>query len=125
MSSIKQYLQFVRPYKWKNFANGPYRNCQIGIPLLLPLILRYVIDNIINADDLTDSAKLEQLFWLMGGAFIIFLVLRPPIEYFRQYLAQWVGNTVLYDIRDKLFDHIQKLSLRFYSQTKPGKLFPG
>src|SRR5699024_2403720 len=45
-----------------------------------------------------------------------------PIEYFRQYLAQWVGNTILYDVRDKLFDHIQKLSLRFYSQTKTGEI---
>ncbi|RYG73251.1 ABC transporter ATP-binding protein [Lentibacillus lipolyticus] len=122
MSSIKQYLQFVRPYKWKILATVLVGIVKFGIPLLIPLILRYVIDNIINADDLTDTAKLEQLFWLMGIAFVIFLILRPPIEYFRQYLAQWVGNTILYDIRDKLFDHIQKLSLRFYSQTKTGEI---
>src|SRR5699024_2447321 len=36
--------------------------------------------------------------------------------------AQWVGSKVLYDIRDRLFDHIQKLSLRFYSQTKKGEI---
>src|SRR5699024_6986471 len=35
---------------------------------------------------------------------------------------QWVANTILYDIRDKLFDHIQKLSLQFYSRTKTGEI---
>ncbi|TRM11645.1 ABC transporter ATP-binding protein [Lentibacillus cibarius] len=122
MSNIKQYLQFVRPYKWKILITVMVGIAKFGIPLLMPLILRYVIDHIINANDMTDAAKLEQLFWLMGGAFVIFLIIRPPIEYFRQYLAQWVGNTILYDIRDKLFDHIQKLSLRFYSQTKTGEI---
>ncbi|HLR61417.1 MAG TPA: ABC transporter ATP-binding protein [Lentibacillus sp.] len=122
MSSIKQYLQFVKPYKWKIVITVSVGILKFGIPLLIPLILKYVIDNIINAEGMTDSARLEQLFWLMGGAFIVFLLLRPPIEYFRQYLAQWVGNTILYDVRDKLFDHIQKLSLRFYSQTKTGEI---
>ncbi|TMN22856.1 ABC transporter ATP-binding protein [Lentibacillus cibarius] len=122
MSNIKQYLQFVRPYKWKILITVMVGIAKFGIPLLMPLILRYVIDHIINANDMTDAAKLEQLFWLMGGAFVIFLIIRPPIEYFRQYLAQWVGNTILYDIRDKLFDHLQKLSLRFYSQTKTGEI---
>ncbi|GGK07963.1 putative multidrug export ATP-binding/permease protein YgaD [Lentibacillus kapialis] len=122
MNSIKQYLQFVKPYKWKIVITVFVGILKFGIPLLIPLILKYVIDNIINADDLADTAKLEQLFWLMGGAFVVFLLLRPPIEYVRQYLAQWVGNTILYDVRDKLFDHIQKLSLRFYSQTKTGEI---
>ncbi|MFB4170006.1 ABC transporter ATP-binding protein [Virgibacillus sp. JSM 102003] len=122
MSSTKEYLQFVKPYKWKILWTVLIGIVKFGIPLLMPLILKYVIDDIINAEDMTDAAKLNDLFWLMGGAFVIFLVLRPPIEYIRQYLAQWIGNTILYDIRDKLFDHIQKLSLRFYSKTKTGEI---
>src|SRR5699024_3423993 len=40
----------------------------------------------------------------------------------RQYLAQWVGSHVLFDIREKLFDHTQKLSLKYYAQTKTGEI---
>ncbi len=58
----------------------------------------------------------------MGGMFFIFIVIRPPVEYFRQYYAQWIGNKVLYDIRDQLFSHIQRLSLRFYSNRKVGEI---
>src|SRR5690625_2363678 len=122
MSPIKQYLKFVKPYRWKILWTVLIGIVKFAIPLLMPLILKYVIDNIINAGHLSDSAKISQLFWLMGIAFGIFLILRPPVEYFRQYLAQWVANKILYDIRDRLFDHIQKLSLKFYSKTKTGEI---
>ncbi|ASK61051.1 multidrug ABC transporter ATP-binding protein [Virgibacillus phasianinus] len=122
MSSIKQYMQFVKPYRMKILWTILIGIVKFAIPLLLPLILKYIIDDIIGAENMSDSAKTTQLLWIMGGAFVIFLILRPPVEYIRQYLAQWVGNKILFDIRDRLFDHIQKLSLRFYSQTKTGEI---
>ncbi|HLQ97078.1 MAG TPA: ABC transporter ATP-binding protein [Candidatus Dormibacteraeota bacterium] len=122
MKTIKQYMKFVYPYKWKILWTIIIGIFKFAIPLLIPLILKYVIDNIIGAEHLADSAKLNKLFWLMGISFGIFLILRPPIEYARQYLAQWVGSKILYDIRDRLFDHIQKLSLRYYSNTKTGEI---
>jgi len=122
MSSIKQYLVFVKPYKWKIVWTVLIGVIKFGIPLLIPLILKYVIDNVINGAGMTDAAKLSKLYWLMGIAFLVFLIVRPPVEYIRQYLAQWVGSHVLYDIRDRLFDHLQKLSLRFYSEKKTGEI---
>ena len=121
MGSIKQYMKFVKPYKWPIFGTVIIGIVKFAIPLLIPLILKYVIDNIIDAD-LSQTEKRTQLFWLMGISFIVFFLIRPPVEYFRQYLAQWVGSKILYDIRDRLFDHIQKLSLKFYSNTKTGEI---
>lgn len=115
-------MQFVKPYRWKIVWTILIGIIKFAIPLLLPLIIRYIIDDIIGAENMSDSAKTSELLWIMGGAFVVFLILRPPVEYIRQYLAQWVGNKILFDIRDRLFDHIQKLSLRFYSQTKTGEI---
>lgn len=122
MSSIRQYMYFVKPYKWKIFWTVIVGIIKFGIPLLMPLILKYVIDNIIGNDALGQTEKITQLVWLMGISFVIFLILRPPIEYIRQYLAQWVGNKILFDIRARLFDHLQKLSLKFYAKTKTGEI---
>ncbi|WP_028785008.1 ABC transporter ATP-binding protein [Thalassobacillus devorans] len=121
MDSIKRYLTFVKPYKSKIILTISIGIIKFSIPLLMPLILKYVIDDIIGGD-MAQAEKINQLFWLMGGAFLVFFILRPPVEYFRQYLAQWIGSKILYDVRDKLFDHIQKLSLRFYSRTKTGEI---
>ncbi|GAA5417846.1 putative multidrug export ATP-binding/permease protein SAV1866 [Paraliobacillus ryukyuensis] len=122
MNSIKRYFEFVKPYKWRILITILIGIVKFGIPLLMPLIVKYVIDNIVGADTLSQGEKLNQLALIVGGAFLIFVVLRPPIEYYRQYLAQWTGNKILYDIRERLFDHIQKLSLKFYSQTKTGEI---
>lgn len=115
-------MKFVYPYKWKIFWTIIIGILKFAIPLLMPLILKYVIDNIISVESLTSAEKTSKLFWLMGVSFVVFLILRPPVEYIRQYLAQWVGSKVLYDIRNKLFDHIQKLSLKYYSNTKTGEI---
>ncbi|REJ08585.1 ABC transporter ATP-binding protein [Halobacillus trueperi] len=122
MDSIKRYLRFVQPYKGKIILTVLIGIVKFSIPLLMPLIIKYVIDDIINAEDMTQAERLDQLFLILGGAFLVFLILRPPIEYIRQYLAQWIGSNILYDIREKLFDHIQRLSLRFYSRTKTGEI---
>lgn len=122
LDSIKRYLGFVKPYKKQIGWTIVIGILKFGIPLLIPLILKYVVDTIIGGEGLSTSEKMVKLFWLMGGAFFIFGVLRPPIEYYRQYYAQWVGSKVLYDIRDKLYQHIQRLSLRFYSNNKSGEI---
>ncbi|WP_018923334.1 ABC transporter ATP-binding protein [Salsuginibacillus kocurii] len=122
MGSIRRYLQFVLPYKWMITLTVIIGILKFGIPLLTPLILAYVIDDIILNEALETSEQLSTLFWLLGGAIVLFLVLRPPIEYYRQYFAQWTGNKVLYDIRNHLFTHIQKLSLRFYANRKAGEI---
>ncbi|MDC3418203.1 ABC transporter ATP-binding protein/permease [Aquibacillus sp. 3ASR75-54] len=115
-------MQFVKPYKWKILLTIVIGIVKFGIPLLMPLIVKYVIDDIIGAEGLSSSEKINELLLLMGGAILIFLVIRPPVEYFRQYYAQWVGNKIIYDIREKLFDHIQRLSLKYYSKTKTGEI---
>jgi len=121
MNSIKQYLQFVKPYKWLIFWTILIGILKFAIPLLIPLLLAYVIDSIIGGD-LTSAEKTKQLFTLMGIMLGIFIVLRPPVEYLRQYLAQFVGSKVLYDLRDSLFDHLQRLSLQFYANRKTGEI---
>ncbi|WP_209124196.1 ABC transporter ATP-binding protein [Alkalihalobacillus sp. BA299] len=122
MGSIRRYLKFVKPY-WKvvglTVCIGIFK---FGIPLLTPLIVKYVIDDIVLAEALLQDEKVSKLLWVMGIMFFIFVVVRPPVEYYRQYFAQWIGSKVLYDIRKKLFSHIQKLSLRYYSNRKVGEI---
>ncbi|ADU29256.1 ABC transporter ATP-binding protein [Evansella cellulosilytica] len=122
MDSIKRYLVFVKPY-WKQIiVTVAIGILKFGIPLLIPLILKYVIDDIIGAEALTSNEKMTSLYWLMGIVLFVFIVVRPPVEYFRQYFAQWTGSRILYDIRDQLFSHLQKLSLKFYSNRKTGEV---
>ena len=59
---------------------------------------------------------------IMGIMIVVFVVLRPPIEYYRQYFAQWTSSKILYDIRDRMYTHIQKLSFKYFSNTRAGEI---
>ena len=121
MDSIKRYLQFVKPYKWQIAGTILIGLLKFAIPLLIPLLSKYVVDDIIASPQTVDE-KTNQLFWVIGIMLFIFVVLRPPIEYYRQYFAQWAGTRILYDIRNSLFTHIQKLSFKYYSNTRAGEV---
>ncbi|PJH92181.1 ABC transporter ATP-binding protein [Bacillus subtilis] len=118
---MKRYMQFVKPYKKQIFVTVLIGIVKFSIPLALPLLLKYVVDDIIQGGG-TANDKTTSLFTIMAIMFALFLILRPPVEYYRQYFAQWTASKVLYDIRAKLFDHIQKLSLRFYANTRTGEV---
>lgn len=122
MGSIRRYLKWVKPYKWPIIGTIIIGVIKFAIPLLMPLIMKYVVDDIIGNDLLTAAEKNEKLLFLMGIMLIIFVILRPPIEYYRQYFAQWTGSKILFDIRNELFAHISKLSFKYYSNTRSGEV---
>ncbi|KRG08874.1 ABC transporter ATP-binding protein [Staphylococcus sp. NAM3COL9] len=119
---IRRYLQFVRPYKWRIIATILIGILKFGIPMLIPLLIKYVIDDIINNGAITVEEKITRLLVAMGIAAFIFVIVRPPIEFLRQYLAQWTSNKILYDIRQKLYHHLQALSSRFYANNQAGQV---
>ncbi|ARJ38410.1 ABC transporter ATP-binding protein [Sporosarcina sp. P21c] len=120
--SIKRYLQFVKPYNWQIVFTVLIGVVKFAIPLFLPLLIKIVIDDIIGSPTLSDSDKTQQLFYWLGGTIIVFFLIRPPVEYYRQYYAQLVSNKILFDIRKSLYAHLQKLGLRFYSNTRAGEV---
>ena len=122
MSSTKRYMKFVKPYTWQIILTVAIGIVKFAIPLLITLLIKIVIDDIINVDTLTDDEKIRQLFYWLGGTALVFFIVRPPIEYYRQYYAQLVSNKILYDIRQELYGHLQRLSLRFYSNTRVGEV---
>ncbi|WP_075618988.1 ABC transporter ATP-binding protein [Paenisporosarcina indica] len=122
MSSTKRYMKFVKPYKWQIVLTVVIGIVKFAIPLFIPLLIKIVIDDIITADTLSDSEKTRQLFYWLGGTALVFFIVRPPIEYYRQYYAQLVSNKILYDIRQDLYGHLQRLSLKFYSNTRVGEV---
>ncbi|CAM4494524.1 ABC transporter ATP-binding protein [Paenibacillus typhae] len=121
MKQWKAYYTFVRPYmKWivLTLVIGMIK---FSIPLTLPMILKYVVDDLLTPSALTAAERISKLFYVLGGAFLLFVVIRGPVEYYRQYFAQLITSKVLFDMRNKLYSHLQRLSLRYYQNTKVGE----
>ncbi len=78
-----------------------------------PYLSKYAIDDGIAQHDL---AKL----WWIVGAFLIAGLLNWALTYAQTYLTGWVGERILADLRNRLFDHLQRLSLGFFERNRAG-----
>lgn len=121
-STVSRYMDFVKPYWGEIALTIVIGILKFAIPLFLPFLMKIIIDGILANDAMSAADKTEKLFLYLGGTAILFFVIRPPVEYYRQYFAQNVSNKILYDIRQSLFGHLQKLSLRYYSNTRAGEV---
>ncbi|MCY9667653.1 ABC transporter ATP-binding protein/permease [Paenibacillus alginolyticus] len=121
MTSFKLYFKFVKPY-WKlvliTILIGMVK---FAIPLTLPLLMKYIIDDLLLST-ISIAEKTQKLIEVMIFAFVLFVIIRAPIEYLRQYFAQLTTSRILYDLRNQLYAHIQKLSLRYYQNHRTGEI---
>ena len=108
-------LNYAKPY-WKQIA-GMLVTILLttGLSLLTPLIFRNMIDVVIPSKDL------NRLVWL-GVALLFIPALEGGINVIQRRLNSTVGEGVIYDLRSALFSRLQRMSLRFFTNTKSGEL---
>jgi len=112
---VKRVATYARPYRWMIFGSLAAILVYTGVALLSPLILRYIIDQAIpdkNVHNLILAASGLLVLPIISGVFQIIT---------RRLLAQ-VGEGVIFDLRVGLYEHLQRMSLRFYTHTHLGEL---
>ncbi|WP_256758046.1 ABC transporter ATP-binding protein [Cohnella sp. WQ 127256] len=121
MKDFRMYFRFVKPYRGLVALTLIIGMLKFAIPLAVPLLLQYAVDDILLAE-LSQDDKISRLLELIGISFVLFVVIRYPIEYFRQYFAQLTTSRILFDLRNQLYGHLQRMSLRFYQERKSGEI---
>lgn len=121
LDSMKRYMRFVKPYWGMLTLTMIIGLFKFAIPLFTPLLIQIIIDDIIGGD-MSVQEKTTQLAYWIGGTIVLFFVIRPPVEYYRQYFAQHLSNKILYDIRQEIYGHLQKLSMKYYANTRAGEV---
>ncbi len=86
-----------------------------GLALVIPLLIAYVIDTGLQ------HGQLNNLL-LVALAILISSALRGLFAYGQGYLSQNVSNLVAYDLRNQVYDHLQKLSFAFHDESETGQL---
>ncbi|WP_285860069.1 MULTISPECIES: ABC transporter ATP-binding protein [Paenibacillus] len=122
MKYWKAYFKFVKPYTKWIILTLIIGILKFGIPSLLPLVQKYVVDDILMNGAMDIEHKVSQLMIVLGITFVMFVIVRGPVEYARQYFAQFITAKILFDLRNKLYGHLQRLSLKYYQNTKVGEI---
>jgi ABC-type multidrug transport system fused ATPase/permease subunit len=106
-------LRLTRPYKTRTLLSVVALVVATATALAPPYLSKYAVDEGIAQHDL---AKL----WWIVGAFLVAGLLNWGMSYAQTYLTGWVGERILADLRNRLFDHLQRLSLGFYERNRAG-----
>lgn len=87
--------------------------------LAIPTIMMYVIDRILDPDK--GSGSINALILAGVGMFALYAVQWASNTYRIKYTSI-IGQKVIYDLRKHLFEHIQRLSFRFYDKRPAGSV---
>jgi ATP-binding cassette subfamily B protein len=91
----------------------------VGVQLIIPWVIKTLIAAV---TDPGSSAENLQLVIQLTFAVLVLYILRAILQFLRSYLAHLAGWGVVADVRKHIYEHLQRLSLRFYEDKQTGQL---
>lgn len=112
---IKRVLRYARPYRWQITGTLVLILIATGLNLLTPLVLRDLIDHALPNKDIPRLLRnVAAIFLLPMTSAVVNIVQRN--------LSARVSEGVVFDLRSALYNHLQRMSLRFFTHTRVGEL---
>ncbi len=115
MGQFRRLFRFVQPYRFRLYF--AFFVIVIGSLLGLagPYALQFLIDAVFKKNDVS---LLNLITLVLIGIFLL-----QSVTYFiRGYLLAFIGERVMADLRIRLFEHLQRLSLSFFNERRTGEL---
>jgi ATP-binding cassette subfamily B protein len=106
---------FLKPYLWQIAATMLALLLLTGLNLIVPRIIQDVID-----DGLTRG---ETGYLLRSALLLLGLGLASAIlNLINRFGSEWIAARVGYDLRNRMYDHIQHLPFTYHDHTQSGQL---
>jgi ATP-binding cassette subfamily B multidrug efflux pump len=112
---IQRLYGFIKPYRFRFWFLVFLILCMAGISPVVPLLIRYTLDHYLGLTFASDLFRM--LGWMLGA-----LLLQTLLQFSTSYLAGYLGQTVIRDIRIQLYEKIVNLRLAFFDATPIGRL---
>ncbi len=114
----KKFISYYKPYK-KIFAADMFFACMgAAVTLIIPLIIRYITNDVIYRD----ASESFRIILMLTGIMVLLIILECYCNYFIAYYGHIMGAKMEYNMRNEIFAHYQKLSFSFFDNQKVGQL---
>jgi len=117
-------LGYLRPYRRRVIIGMSAAACITVLSLAPPLIAGRLIDDVVapvQAGELA-LADATRIAWFAVAAMALVHILRQFCAWVRLRVMSVLGELVARDLRTELYEHLQRLSLAFFSRKKTGSL---
>jgi subfamily B ATP-binding cassette protein MsbA len=119
LSQYLRLLAFVKPYRGRLAAGIAFGLLYGPINAGVLSVVKHVWARVF--EQTTDALTLWQVF-MIGMLLPVAMIARGACDFLSTYLMNWVGLRAVMDLRVRLFEHLQSLSLDFYSGRQTGEL---
>lgn len=127
MRHIIRLVGYVRPYRWR-FALAAFAVIiSSAFMMISPLLVRYAIDLGLDpsydaSGDLIGLQGNERLLVFAALAIVAFAAGRGIAAFGQQYLGETIGQSVAYDIRNDIYNNLQRLSYAYHDKAQTGQI---
>jgi ATP-binding cassette subfamily B protein len=119
MTSLGFIFKYAKRYKGPLLATIGSMLLLVGIQLLAPWLVKTMVATV--TDPAAGSEAVREVARLALVALAIY-VARAGLQFVRSYMAHVAGWHVVADVRAEIYEHLQRLSLRFYEDKQTGQL---
>lgn len=105
-------------YKWKLIATGILVVISAAVAVVPPLLVQRIFDQALFPSD--EARPDMSLLWQLSAAMVVLYLFSAGLNVVQTWLTSTVGNSVTGDLRVKLFEHLQRMDLAFFTRTKTG-----
>ena len=112
---LKRVMTFTKPYKKVLYLSMFFSMVLSFLSPIRPFLINYAVDNYIMIEN---ADQLQFICIILLGI----LFLEAIFQFFYIYLATWLGQHVIQDMRAKVYQHILKLKMTYFDNTPIGSL---
>ena len=114
MPTFRRLLSFLRPYRRQNIWSIVLASLAMGMTILIPWLVGQTVNAIEDGDE---SALLPLALAIVGAG-----LLRLALTASRRIVAGKVSLAVEYDLRERIYTHLQSLELGYFDSQQTGQL---
>ncbi len=112
---MRRLITYLRPYKLHVALATGAIIAHSALELAPPYLVKLVIDRYIPARDVNGLTLIAVLYLAtIAGSFVL--------DYAQTWLLQLTGQRIMFDLRMQIYEHLQRLDLRFYDRNPVGRL---
>jgi subfamily B ATP-binding cassette protein MsbA len=108
-------LGYLKPYRGRMILATLALLLSTALGLAFPAVIAQLLDSVTKS---REAGPLNMLAALLVGLFL----LQAAFGFVQSYLLTYIGERIVFDLRTKLYNHLQGLSLDFYASRRVGDL---
>ena len=115
MTEFKRLLKLIKPHKMRLFLAIVFMTCSAGLTSATALLVKPLLDKVF-------MEKNQIMLNLIPILILLIYFFKAVSTYIQNYLTLFIGENVTMELRNRLYFHLQSLSLSFFTKNSTGML---